>query len=47
VLILPEATLHAVHVSASVCAQGEIDHAVLYATWRWKALTRQCGWRSD
>jgi hypothetical protein len=32
VLILPEATLDAVHVSASLCTQGEINDAVLYAT---------------
>jgi hypothetical protein len=32
VLILPEASLDAVHVSASLCTQGEISAAVLYAT---------------
>ena len=32
VLILPEAALDAVHISASVCTQGEINRAVLYAT---------------
>jgi hypothetical protein len=32
VLILPEASLDAVHVSASLCTQGEINDAVLYAT---------------
>ncbi|GFG73545.1 hypothetical protein MBOT_09100 [Mycobacterium botniense] len=32
VLILPEASLDAVHVSASLCTQGEINAAVLYAT---------------
>jgi hypothetical protein len=32
VLILPEASLDAVRVSASLCTQGEINAAVLYAT---------------
>jgi hypothetical protein len=32
VLILPEATLDAVHVSASLCTQGDINQALLYAT---------------
>ena len=32
VLILPEASLDAVHVSASLCTQGEINAALLYAT---------------
>jgi hypothetical protein len=32
VLILPEASLNAVHVSPSLCTQGEITQAVLYAT---------------
>ena len=32
VLILPEASLDAVHVSASLCTQGDIDEALLYAT---------------
>jgi hypothetical protein len=32
VLILPEASLDSVHVSASLCTQGEISDAVLYAT---------------
>jgi len=32
VLILPEASLDAVHVSASLCTQGEINQALLYAT---------------
>jgi hypothetical protein len=32
VLILPEASLDAVHVGASLCTQDEIDAAVLYAT---------------
>jgi hypothetical protein len=32
VLILPEVSLDAVHVSASLCTQGEINAAVLYAT---------------
>ena len=32
VLILPYAQLDAVHVNASVCTQGEINEAVLYAT---------------
>ncbi|WP_086009235.1 hypothetical protein [Mycobacterium xenopi] len=32
VLILPEASLDAVHVSPSLCTQGEINEAVLYAT---------------
>ncbi|EUA68620.1 hypothetical protein I553_1808 [Mycobacterium xenopi 4042] len=31
-LILPEASLDAVHVSPSLCTQGEINEAVLYAT---------------
>jgi hypothetical protein len=32
VLILPEASLDAVHVSASQCTQGDINQALLYAT---------------
>lgn len=32
VLILPEASLDAVHVNASLCTQGEISQALLYAT---------------
>lgn len=32
VLILPEASLAGVHVTASLCAQGEINQALLYAT---------------
>ncbi|MGB6205343.1 MAG: hypothetical protein WBF82_00030 [Mycobacterium sp.] len=32
VLILPEASLNAVHVSASLCTQGDINEALLYAT---------------
>ena len=32
VLILPDAALDAVHVSASLCTQGEINEALLYAT---------------
>jgi hypothetical protein len=32
VLILPDASLDAVHVSASLCTQGEINQALLYAT---------------
>jgi len=32
VLILPEASLDAVHVSASLCTQGDINQALLYAT---------------
>lgn len=32
VLILPVASLDAVHVTASLCTQGEISQAVLYAT---------------
>jgi hypothetical protein len=32
VLILPEASLDAVHVSASLCTQGELNDALLYAT---------------
>src|SRR5689334_5402803 len=32
VLILPDASLDAVRVSASLCTQGEINEAVLYAT---------------
>jgi hypothetical protein len=32
VLILPEASLDAVHVNASLCAQGDINEALLYAT---------------
>jgi hypothetical protein len=32
VLILPEASLDAVHVGASLCTQGDINEALLYAT---------------
>ena len=32
VLILPEASLGAVHVGASLCTQGDINQALLYAT---------------
>jgi hypothetical protein len=32
VLILPEASLDAVHVSASLCTQGDVNQALLYAT---------------
>jgi hypothetical protein len=32
VLILPEVSLNAVHVNASLCTQGEINEALLYAT---------------
>jgi len=32
VLILPEASLDAVHVSASLSTQGDINEALLYAT---------------
>lgn len=32
VLILPDSSLDAVHVSASLCTQGEINEALLYAT---------------
>ena len=32
VLILPDASLDAVHVNASLCTQGEINEALLYAT---------------
>jgi hypothetical protein len=32
VLILPEASLDTVHVSASLCTQGELNDALLYAT---------------
>jgi hypothetical protein len=32
VLILPDASRDAVHVSASLCSQGEINEALLYAT---------------
>ena len=32
VLILPDASLDAVHVSASLCTQGDINDALLYAT---------------
>ncbi|OBI43672.1 hypothetical protein A5707_04590 [Mycobacterium kyorinense] len=32
VLLLPEASLDAVHVDASLCTQGEINQALLYAT---------------
>lgn len=32
VLILPDAALDAVHVNASLCTQGEINEALLYAT---------------
>ncbi|CKM78955.1 Conserved protein of uncharacterised function%2C possibly exported [Mycobacterium tuberculosis] len=31
-LILPDALLDAVHISASLCTQGEINEALLYAT---------------
>jgi hypothetical protein len=32
VLVLPDASLNAVHVNASLCTQGEINQALLYAT---------------
>lgn len=32
VLILPDASLNSVHVNASLCTQGEINDALLYAT---------------
>ncbi|CAM4394760.1 hypothetical protein MB901379_00542 [Mycobacterium basiliense] len=32
VLILPDASLDAVHVNASLCTQGEVNEALLYAT---------------
>jgi hypothetical protein len=32
VLILPEASLDAVHVNASLCTQGDLNEALLYAT---------------
>ena len=32
VLILPDASLDSVHVSPSLCTQGEINEALLYAT---------------
>ena len=32
VLIMPDASLDAVHVNASLCTQGEINQALLYAT---------------
>jgi hypothetical protein len=32
VLMLPDAPLDVVHVNASLCTQGEIDEALLYAT---------------
>ncbi|MGB8503095.1 MAG: hypothetical protein WCE29_12755, partial [Mycobacterium sp.] len=32
VLVLPDAKLDAVQVDASLCSQGEINQAVLYAT---------------
>ena len=32
VLILPDASLNAVHVNSSLCTQGEISQALLYAT---------------
>jgi hypothetical protein len=32
VLILPDASLDAVHVDASLCTEGEINAALLYAT---------------
>ena len=32
VLVLPDAALDAVHVNASLCTQGEINEALLYAT---------------
>ena len=31
-LILPDASLDAVRVNASLCTQGEINEALLYAT---------------
>jgi hypothetical protein len=31
-LVLPEAALNAVHVNVSLCTQGEINEALLYAT---------------
>ncbi|MDF2825797.1 MAG: hypothetical protein K0R68_3205 [Mycobacterium sp.] len=31
-LVLPDATLNSVHVNASLCSQGEINAALLYAT---------------
>ena len=31
-LILPDASLDAVQVNASLCTQGEINQALLYAT---------------
>ena len=32
VLILPDSSLDAVHVNASLCTQGDINEALLYAT---------------
>ena len=32
VLVLPDASLDSVHVDASLCTQGEINKALLYAT---------------
>jgi hypothetical protein len=32
VLVLPEASLDSVHVNASLCTQGELNNALLYAT---------------
>ncbi len=32
VLVLPEASLDAVHVNASLCTQGDLNNALLYAT---------------
>ena len=31
-LVLPDATLNSVHMNASLCTQGEINEALLYAT---------------
>jgi hypothetical protein len=31
-LVLPDASLNSVHVNASLCTQGEINAALLYAT---------------
>ena len=46
VLILPEASLDAVHVDASLCTQGEINQALLYATVA-VAGTHAAVWRTN
>ena len=46
VLILPDASLDAVQVDASLCTQGEISDALLYATVAVVGTHAVCG-RSD